>query len=214
MLRTVAPEECSGLMVAEEMNDIISKEDAPLDTLKNLAGHCVTEIPLPTIAPIVNQKANATVDPMPVTLGQPLVASLVPEPQQERIQTTLIPLVTVPLIPLVPVVSTVAPEVSTPLPPVSATVETTQKSETDKPSTQKEVAEFLARAAKIVRDKLPKAGLKDQEASSAVKNYILKQSGKPTFRVIPPAVFDKLLKVLEDAATPEEAAAIAKAGSK
>jgi hypothetical protein len=73
-----------------------------------------------------------------------------------------------------------------------------------------ELDKFLARAAKIVRDKLPKGGLKDAEASSGVKNYLLKSSGKSGFRFISATVFETLLTALE-AGTPENAAAIVKA---
>jgi hypothetical protein len=70
-----------------------------------------------------------------------------------------------------------------------------------------ELDKFLARAAKIVRDKLPKGGLKDAEASQGVKNYLLKGSGKSGFRFISSTVFEMLLAALE-AGTPEDAAVI------
>jgi len=73
-----------------------------------------------------------------------------------------------------------------------------------------ELDKFLARAAKIVRDKLPKGGLKDAEASQGVKNYLLKGSGKSGFRFISAPVFEMLLATLE-AGTPEDAAAIVRA---
>ena len=229
MLRTVAPEDCTGLYINEEMNEVISKDDAPEVLVTPVA------VPLPTLAPVVNQQPA----PPPVIVAPE-------QQQQERIQTTVFPPPALPVqtvntpypvvITVVPEVSTVVPEVSTvkltplaPPPtkmqgditvpmkpvavsvPVSATVETAVKSET--PATQKEIAEFLARAAKVMRDKLPKAGMKDQEASNGVKNYLLKQSGKPTFRVISASVFENMLKTLE-AGTPEETAAIVRAGCK
>jgi hypothetical protein len=181
-------------------------DETELETIPQASTE-VAVIPLPTLAPVVNQQPA----PPPVTV--------VPDPQQEP-QTIVFPPPAPPVhkvnipAPTVLVVSTVVPEVSTPAPtpkPVSATVETAVKSET--PATQKEVAEFLARAAKVMRDKLPKAGMKDQEASNGVKNYLLKQSGKPTFRVISAAVFENMLKTLE-AGTPEETAAIVRAGCK
>jgi hypothetical protein len=73
-----------------------------------------------------------------------------------------------------------------------------------------ELDKFLARAAKIVRDKLPKGGLKDAEASQGVKNYLLKGSGKSGFRFISASAFETLLTALESV-TPEDAAAIIKA---
>jgi hypothetical protein len=206
MLRTVAPEECAGLYIGEEVNDIISKEEqAPSAPVTPAV------IPQAVIAPAVNQTADAKVEEVPAWTPQPppapdsvhgfvMVPTVVPEPSQERIQTTPFP--------------PVQPSAVVIVPPPPAPVAASAVSATDKPATAKEVAEFLARAAKIVRDKLPQAGLKDAEASSTVKNYILKASGKTTFRAIPAAVFNKLLKVLEDAATPADAAAIAKAGCK
>jgi phage recombination protein Bet len=201
MLRTVAPEDCAGLYINEEMSEVVSKEDAPEVLVAPVA------VPMPTLAPVVNQQPA----PPPV----PVVPDLQQEPQTIVFPPPAPPVhkVNIPA-PTVLVVSTVVPEVSTPAPtpkPVSATVETAVKSET--PATQKEVAEFLARAAKVMRDKLPKAGMKDQEASNGVKNYLLKQSGKPTFRVISAAVFENMLKTLE-AGTPEETAAIVRAGCK
>lgn len=184
-------------------------DETELETISQASTEIVV-IPTTIVAPAVNQTADAKVEEVPAWTPQPppapdsvpgfvMVPTVVPEPPQERIQTTPFP-------PVQPSAVVITP----PPAPVAAPA----VSATDKPATQKEIAEFLARAAKIVRDKLPKAGLKDQDASSAVKNYILKQSGKPTFRVISAPVFDRLLKVLEDAATPEDAAAIAKAGCK
>ena len=181
-------------------------DETELETIPQASTE-VAVIPLPTLAPVVNQQPA----PPPV----PVVPDLQQEPQTIVFPPPAPPVhkVNIPA-PTVLVVSTVVPEVSTPAPtpkPVSATVETAVKSET--PATQKEVAEFLARAAKVMRDKLPKAGMKDQEASNGVKNYLLKQSGKPTFRVISAAVFENMLKTLE-AGTPEETAAIVRAGCK
>ncbi len=195
MLRTVAPEECSGLNIAEEMNDVISREEAPPEVPVTPA-----VVPQPIIAPVVNQQA-APIEVQPPVILPPPVAP--PDMSGLANSVNAVP-------ELIPPPPMIPPPVAPPPAPVAAP----PVSATDKPATQKEIAEFLARAAKIVRDKLPKAGLKDQDASSAVKNYILKQSGKPTFRVISAPVFDRLLKVLEDAATPEDAAAIAKAGCK
>ena len=87
-------------------------------------------------------------------------------------------------------------------------------SDVSAPATRKEYDAFLGRAAKLVRDKLPKAGMKAPEASQGVKNYLLKQSGLTGLTQLSAATFERLLKVLEDAAIPEDAAAIVRAQSK
>jgi hypothetical protein len=85
----------------------------------------------------------------------------------------------------------------------------------DVPATPKEYSEFIGgRATKIVRDKLPKGGMKDSEASNGMKNYLLKASGKTGLKQISAATLERLLSVLENAATPEDAVAIVRAGSK
>jgi hypothetical protein len=74
------------------------------------------------------------------------------------------------------------------------------------PITSREYNIFVSqRATKIIRDKLPKAGMKDLEASTAVKNYLMKNSGKTNLKLISAAVFERLIGALE-AATPEQAA--------
>ncbi len=79
------------------------------------------------------------------------------------------------------------------------------------PATQKERDAFLGRAAKLVRDKLPKGGMKDQAASNGVKDFLLKTSGKAGFKQMTAADWEKSLSVLERTATPEDAVAIVKA---
>src|ERR1039458_2116600 len=201
-------------------------DETELETIPQASTE-VAVIPLPTLAPVVNQQ------PAPPPVPVPLAEAVINAAADNRLAGLPAAVQTVNTPPTAPFVSAVIPEVSTvkltplapsptkmqgditvppkPVAPVSATVETAVKSET--PATQKEIAEFLARAAKVMRDKLPKAGMKDQEASNGVKNYLLKQSGKPTFRVISAAVFENMLKTLE-AGTPEETAAIVRAGCK
>jgi hypothetical protein len=78
----------------------------------------------------------------------------------------------------------------------------------DAPATPTEYSIFIGRrATKIIRDKLPKAGLKDPAASNAVTEYLLKQSGKTSLKHISASTFERLLGALE-AATPEQAAEI------
>lgn len=219
MLRTVAPEECAGLLINEELgNDgVVDKEEVTVPV-------ATAVIPLPTVAPKVNQTdsvietvtVRVPVDnpagfvqvekpielPLPTTglftnknvpTVDPLLAKALAEAQPGE---------TVPA----PVSPTVQPLVTSASAPVAASA--------DAPATRKEYDDFLGRAAKLVRDKLPKAGMKDAEASNGVKNYLLKQSGKTGLKQISAVTFERLLKVLEDAAIPEDAAAIVQAQSK
>jgi hypothetical protein len=66
------------------------------------------------------------------------------------------------------------------------------------------------RAAKIIREKLPKAGLRDTAAANAVTSYLLKGAGKRALNKISAADFERLLTALESA-TPEHAAEILRA---
>jgi hypothetical protein len=76
----------------------------------------------------------------------------------------------------------------------------------DVPCDSKRYSVFVnERATKIIRDKLPKAGVKD--AAVLVKNYLLKGAGKTSLPKISAVDFERLLSALE-AGTPEEAAAI------
>jgi hypothetical protein len=94
------------------------------------------------------------------------------------------------------------------LPPMKATPVATATVATapSAPVTRKENDAFLQRAAKIVRDVLPKTGMKD--ANVAVKDYLLRAAGVTGLKQIDAATWDKILKVVEQAATPEDAAAI------
>lgn len=81
----------------------------------------------------------------------------------------------------------------------------------DTPATAAEHAQFMARAAKIVRDVLPKAGVKDFECGPLVSGWLTKQSGKIKVNRISAAKFEELLGKLEAvAATPEAVVTILK----
>lgn len=231
MLRTVAPEECAGLLINEELgNDgVVDREEVTTPV--------AAVIPLPTVAPKVNQTASV-IDEVQVVPQvpniEPAIQLLVAESEKKREQETkqndanaaAVSKPTQLAVPLqpgefgdrqqfkpAPVSPTVQPLVTPP--PSSATTTVGQNTGTvDTPATRKEYDDFLGRAAKLVRDKLPKAGMKDAEASNGVKNYLLKQSGKTGLKQISAVTFERLLKVLEDAAIPEDAAAIVQAQSK
>jgi RecT family len=251
MLRTVAPEECAGLLITEELgNDVIDKEDnTPVTPVA---------IPQPITAPAVNQGMGTAsgmppglklvmapapeelaaittvqapcggqvppVDPKPqppapspaqVTAapgsGSLFDATTPPPPEQE---TRVFPpeVLTIPPPPppkQVSVTVNTSPTVSEAAVAV-AVAQATTPALADAPCDQATFNSFTGRAAKIVRDKLPKAGMKDSEASLGVKNYLLKVSGQTALRQIGKVTFEKLLKVLEDG-TPEDAAAIIRA---
>lgn len=226
MLRTVAPEECAGLLINEELgNDgVIDRES------NNEEVHKQPEVVIPeaTVAPVVNQSK-----------GAPEAATLVPDKHDKTAENNLLreTLEAARVVPQVPNVggaiaalvteaeqnrqhelrvieesSRTQQPVVAPL-PVAVSPAAVVVAPTGLPS-RKEYDDFLGRAAKIVRDKLPKAGMKDNEASLGVKNYLLKLAGVSGLKQIPTAVFEKLLSVLENAASPEDAAAIVKANSK
>jgi len=159
-------------------------------------------IPQPIVAPAVNQVAAPKL-PVPIVPG---------EFQQEDGSRF-------PAVPAAVLVSSssLTPPPDAPLPDVEPPPDETQVAAPPAPVQnvdalipRPELDKYLARAAKIVRDRLPKAGLKDAEASSGVKNYLLKSSGKSGFRFISATVFETLLSALETG-TPENAAAIVKA---
>jgi hypothetical protein len=215
MLRTVAPEECAGLLISEELgNDgIVDKEDnTPITP---------AVIPAPLTVPSVNQGTGST--EALVAHSSFLPAVLVEAPKMEdyaHIVTLPVPCAVVPdppklAVPITP--GEFQAEDGSPFPPAQPApvtpVATVAAADQDKPATSKEYDAFLARAAKLVRDKLPKGGMKDQEASNGVKNYLLKQTGKTGLKQISATAFEKLLKAVEDA-TPEDAVAAVRAGSK
>ena len=252
MLKTVSPEECAGLLLTEEVGT-----DAVIDKAEDTTPVTPVVVPLPTVAPKVNQAAAIVVSQVPNI--EPAIKALVAEQDKKRGQetkqnnehaTSLFSHTTPPppemetraFPPMKPVVAEQVeppspPDVPEPpsqypapaekpahlvqpdviaLPPavlvVGAPVATV--SDVSAPATRKEYDAFLGRAAKLVRDTLPKAGMKDAEASQGVKNYLLKQSGVTGLKQIPAATFERLLKILEDAAIPEDAAAIVRAQSK
>jgi hypothetical protein len=166
-------------------------------------------IPQPTVAPAVNQSAdvitevttvNTSALPPPVT---PPMRDVTPKPApvseaapQVMLDAPLAPVSTAQTTVLVPEPTDQPHLQTTTFPPVQNADALIPRPELDK---------YLARAAKIVRDRLPKAGMKDAEASGGVKNYLLKSSGKSGFRFISATVFETLLSALETG-TPEEAA--------
>ncbi len=221
MLRTVAPEECAGLLINEELgNDgVIDKEEIAQPVTAAV-------VPLPIQAPAVNQTAQAVYEtevkpptPLPppvltpVAVPQPPEVPLPSEPddvaptvQQEVTKPTALP------VPIQP--GEFRKEDGSIFPPMTAMPITTPapvSAAANTPATQKERDAFLGRAAKLVRDKLPKGGMKDQAASNGVKDFLLKTSGKAGFKQMTAADWENSLSVLERTATPEDAVAIVKA---
>ena len=98
-----------------------------------------------------------------------------------------------------------------PLPTAPASSGQTAPVSGDVPCDSKRYGVFVnERATKIIRDKLPKAGVKD--AAVLVKNYLLKGAGKASLPKISAADFERLLSALEgtpeNPVTPEDAARI------
>jgi len=207
MLRAIAPEECAGLLINEELgNDgVVDKESAGESTTAAPAF-----IPQPTVAPAVNQTADV-INEVTKSVSPALPASVAPSIIDVAPKPVPVPEVasqaTADAAPAS--ISTAQTVILTSAPAEVVTAETPVQN-ADALISRPELDKFLARAAKIVRDKLPKGGLKDAEASQGVKNYLLKGSGKSGFRFISASAFETLLTALESV-TPEDAAAIIKA---
>lgn len=207
MLRTVAPEECSGILISEELDNGV---DAPaIDKLKQDVAPAT--IPQATVAPTVNQSAGfgestqSCIDANPTFKSTPVNPDVHTEPIAVAAEAPADP----------KWVKADYPPVPPPpqAPPAPSTVKPAAV-DGDAPATPKEFSDFISgRATKIIRDKLPKAGMKEGEASNCTKNYLLKQSGKAGLKQIGAATFERLLKALEDA-TPEQAAEIVRTQSK
>ena len=272
MLRVVAPEECAGLNINEELTDIIDKEvvEVPISVTP-------VSVPQPIVAPPVNQTTNQVTYEQPTCKhgktkrqecefcaggfdnASPQILMAVPaqEPPITAAQLRArlaeeLPPITAAQITYISPTPTEPPDVPLPeepedanqaefqqrapspkvqeketpptlfanttpppkametkvLPPMKATpvVTATVVTAPSAPVTRKENDAFLQRAAKIVRDVLPKTGMKD--ANVAVKDYLLRAAGVTGLKQIDAATWDKILKVVEQAATPEDAAAI------
>jgi RecT family len=264
MHRTVAPEECAGLLLTEELsNDLSTQEDeSTLDKLKAPAG----TVPEATNVPTVNQTkgyvepthafAKATLTAVqagvpnvtecvkPDTVAAEVVPSVPKAADVSTVESTSKPQPTV--VPEAPKqtsgsglfteanrpdpahetthfppeqmkapalgVSSTAPAVeavkqalATVAAAPAAVIIAAATSGTDTPASSNEYAVFInQRASKIIRDKLPKAGLKDASAANGVKNYLLKGADKKALNKISAVDFERLLSTLENA-TPEQA---------
>ena len=192
MLRTVAPEECAGLLIDEELgNGVIDKEDVTSVTS--------VVLPQPIIAPPVNQAPAPPVEPKPQPVPErPAQAVPTPEPGSLFTSTNR---------PLPEQETRAFPPIEPP-PPPPAPASPVQS--TDAPADLKTFNDLTSRAAKVVRDKLPKSGMKEGEASALVKNYLLKASGSTSIRAIGAKTLEKIIQALESG-TPEDAAAIVRA---
>lgn len=168
------------------------------------------QIPPAAPAPVVVAPPPAP-KPAPAPTSVPPVA-VAPPPVVS--QPAAPPVAAIPL--AVPKPATVVPTTATaPAPaPVAAAAPPIAPIATgaDAPATPEEYQKFVGqRAAKLVRDKLAPAGLK--QAGDVMKNYLLKLSGKAQLKQISAATFERLLAVLENA-TAEQAVELAKEGTK
>lgn len=235
MLRTVAPEECAGLLINEELgNDgLVDRETTNEEVTKQETA----VIPNSTVAPVVNQSKGTAEAAAPtlvfeggnpphtapdsalvkkaldeakpgatVTVGPAIVAAQVP-----NIGSAIVTLVAEAEQGRQRELHVMEESSRTQAPVASVAVAAVS---TEGLPTKKENDDFLGRATVLVRDKLPKAGMKDNEASMGMKNYLLKQAGVTGLKQIPKVVYESLLKALEDAPTPEAAAAIVREKSK
>lgn len=231
MLRAVAPEECAGLLITEELgNDAIDREETPVPNAAPVT------VPQATVAPVVNQapaptpEVTKTVNPAIsgfITVEAPdmsgLIATIVPMPVQAAVVAPVV--ASAPAVDPKPLPQTAPPRAAPmPSPSTSLFSHTTPPDPANEtrvfqtpvsgyvPATPAEYNVFTAqRATKIVRDVLTKGGMNPSESGNAVKNYLLKGSGKTALKLISAADFERLLSAVEKAETPEEAVAIVRA---
>lgn len=138
--------------------------------------------PAPMSPPPVPQTTGPAISPAPVPPPPP--ATPVPAQVTTPPQPAIVP-------------ATAVPNPATP-PPVAAA-----PTGDDAPATAAEYQVFIGqRSAKIVRDKLAPAGLKNP--GDVMKLYLLKQSGKTMLKQISAATFERLIVELEKA-TPADA---------
>ena len=217
MLRTIAPEECAGLLITEELgSDIIDREETspvtpavvPQATTapavnQASSGFRTLEAPAPEVmAAVVTVHAPVEAKPQPVTVSPAQVNpaaetggmfdNTTPPPKEQETRV---------FSPLDGSTVMTPEEARLPVPPPPPAPPRAG----DAPADLKTFNDLTSRAAKIVRDKLPKSGMKESEASTLVKNYLLKGSGSASIRAIGATTFEKLLKNLEEV-TPEQAA--------
>lgn len=75
----------------------------------------------------------------------------------------------------------------------------------DAPANGPQFASFMSRAGKIVRDILPKTGIKEVECARLVKDWLLRRSGKEKINKIGALQFEELVSKMEALAdAPEE----------
>lgn len=255
MLRTVTPEECGGLYIAEEMGGKVAD-----DTVDEKPTPSSEPVPTATVAPAVNQepakvettdKDNgaisevitkpvqttpfANIPPVDPALAAALEADKKRSETPATIPTNRLPAEHAEYKDPINVQQEVADRVARdkdPKPTVTGTTGANagvtvvqEKPETltvgeqkpvsvnpaeDVPATPTEYAVAInQRATKIIRDKLPKAGMKAQDAANGVKDFLLGQSGKKALKEISNAAFERILGQLE-AGTPEETAKLIK----
>lgn len=205
MLRTVAPEECEGLYLDIEMPE--SGEPAAETTPAPNAAEKPVVVPTATVAPAVNQKPAETVTPEKANT----ILEAATQAAVERNAAAQPDIITGKEEPVpVPKEEKPAPVQETPKTSTVGTQTAAVVNPEETPATPAEYNAFVSqRASKLVRDKLPKGGVKEKDASNLIKDYLLKNSGKKSLRELSAPVFERLLKVLEDA-TPEQAAEIVK----
>lgn len=207
MLRTVCPEECAGLLLSEEIaNDTVDKEESTQPVTPVV-------VPLPITAPTVNQTSQAIYEPPYALNIEPVTVTQVDDTKATQPSEEVI---SKPTVTLTATNTTDTAHETFAFPPMSATpIEVTapvvSPVDENTPASRKEYDAFLGRAAKLVRDKLPKGGLKDTAASNGVKEYMLRLSEKSGLKQLSKITWERLLAPLENAATPEDAVAIVKA---
>jgi hypothetical protein len=201
-LRTVAPEECGGLYIREEIPDEEVETSTPIVQAPVTPPPSAVKIPtgnsLPASAP-----ENVQTNPIPEQLSAvgnisgPDPKESVPEIAQtaaEKAEPAQQPMTVV----------------SAPEKPAAPMAVAAQASIGDAPATQKEREVFLGRAAKILRDVLSKLQPPLKNDKDLIKAYFLRKVGVDKLSAISALKWEELLQTLEKAGSPEAVAEIIK----
>lgn len=237
-LRTIAPEECGGLYLKEEIErDSREAETVPEPVAKTVSTGTIAQprlVPEPALAPPRVNQAPATPDaPARATIEQELAPKSAPPvsmfTQVEEPAPTPTPAPTPEQTPAP--ATTPAPIQTSPFREVAeASAKNWQgafvvpeepkplvvagpAATADAPATKAEYEAFTnIRSAKIVKDVLGKSGVKD--GGFLLREWLMRKSGKPTLTKISKAKWEELLGILEGETDPAKIVIILKENSK
>lgn len=239
-LRMVAPEECGGLYIEEEMGQHDTETSVVSDTPA-----AVETMPMATVAPAINQAPAEVATPAPAVVEPIIPAPAVSAPAPPKLGPPKPPARPAPPKPATPV-----PPVATPVPAPIPSNPVPNRVPQPEGVAQESHAELENVADRVARDKDPVVPApapaavapaptgeqpatateyqhfmnraakvsrdklenagKLKNAGTFLKDYLIKQSGQQKLNKISAAIFEELISALEKA-TPEEAVKIVQA---